>query len=68
MTAWREWHFCLSGKFPSIVIPAQARLHGCRVFGELSRAAELTEDRAMVYPSHPRRPVAGGDDHSAARL
>ena len=31
-----------------LVIPAQARLHGCRAFGELSGSAELTEDRAMV--------------------
>ena len=31
-----------------LVIPAQARLHGCRAFGELSGSAELTEDRAVV--------------------
>ena len=38
------------------VIPAQARLHGCRAFGELSDSAELTEDRAVVEPRLERRP------------
>ena len=28
--------------------PAQARLQGCRAFGELSGSAELTEDRAVI--------------------
>ena len=28
--------------------PAQAHLHGCSAFGELSGSAELTEGRAVV--------------------
>ena len=44
------------------VIPAKARLHGWRAFGELSGSAELAEDRAVA---ERRLPAAGKSGTSA---
>ena len=46
-----------------LVIPAQARLHGCRAFGELSGSAELTEDRAVVERRREQAAEESSDCH-----